>query len=106
MNYFIFILILILIILSFSKGNVLESYDNIHGNNFWNYWNCNSIFIPHLDGLCLVIYYCSLFFKSKKLPLKKKFQDYNYRIKCSFNLFWSRIFIKIITFILKYQSQL
>ena len=39
MNYFILILILIVIIISFSNGNILESYDNIHGNKFWNYWN-------------------------------------------------------------------
>lgn len=39
MNYFIWILILILLIFLFSKGNVIESYDNIHDNKFWNYWN-------------------------------------------------------------------
>ena len=39
MNYFIWILILILLTFLFSKGNVIESYHNIHDNKFWNYWN-------------------------------------------------------------------
>ena len=45
----------------------------------------------------MVIYNCSIFFKSKKLSLKKKFQDNNCRIKHSFDLFWNRISIQIIT---------
>ena len=63
--------------------------------DFWDFWNCRSIFISYLDGLCMVVYNSSILIKSKKLSLKEKFQDDSYRIKYNFDLFWNRFFAKI-----------
>ncbi|MBO49059.1 MAG: hypothetical protein CL686_02955, partial [Candidatus Nitrosopelagicus sp.] len=59
-------------------------------------WNSRFVFVSYLDGLCMVVHHCSIFFKGKKLFIEKEFQDNYCRIEPNFDIFWHRFFVKII----------